>query len=314
MTSQQTPGPALGPWDSLITELHVLRTRAGSPSYAELTRRVVERRVADGQEVHAARIAKSSVHDAFRFGRTRINVPLVRELVAAMDGDPAVVEDWLTTCATASAAPGPTPPDPGASTTVVASRTSVLLLVAACIALNLAGRFFVDSFHLPIYLDMAGTAIAAIALGPWTGAGVGVATNVLGVPGSGWISIPFALVNVAGALVWGYGVRGWGMGRTLPRFFALNVITAVTCSLVAVPILLALEGQEFRDGHELITEVLAQSVDQFVLALSFSNLIISLADKMISGFVALVVVSALPPGLRRGCDLVGVTEPVGRRE
>src|SRR5690606_987196 len=99
-----------------------------------------------------------------------------------------------------------------------ASVRSVLLLMAGCVAINFVGREFVDLLHLPLYLDMVGTAIAAMALGPWRGAAVGATTNLVGVIGSGWVSLPFMLVNVVGALAWGYGVRRWDLGRTLLRF------------------------------------------------------------------------------------------------
>jgi energy-coupling factor transport system substrate-specific component len=177
------------------------------------------------------------------------------------------------------------------------------------VALNLLGRTLVDSLHLPIYLDMIGTAIAAIALGPWRGAAVGAATNVLGVLSSGWVSIPFAVVNVVGALLWGYGTRRWGLGRTLPRFFLLNIVVAVGCSVVAVPLLLALNGETFRDGHAVITQAVSDSMDQFAIALGLSNVLISLADKLISGFVALVACSALPAPLRAGAVLPVMAPP-----
>ncbi len=99
-----------------------------------------------------------------------------------------------------------------------------LLLLVVCVVVNLLGRSLVELLHLPVHLDMVGTAIAALALGPWRGAAVGLATNLLGVAESGPVSVPFALVNVAGALVWGYGARRWGLGRSLPRFLGLNVL------------------------------------------------------------------------------------------
>ena len=41
---------------------------------------------------------------------------------------------------------------------------------------------------------------------------------------NGPIGIPFALANVAGALIWGYGIRSWGMGRNNGTFFILNIL------------------------------------------------------------------------------------------
>lgn len=319
-----------GRWDSLIIELHSLRVAAGEPSYAEITRRLVAQRLADGRDEHAARVAKSSVHDAMRLGRSRINVPLVRELVHVLGGHPDLVDEWIARAhqqweKSLEAPPGQPrpaagpqgPPDvpqaPGqaderADEQAEVGPSTVVLLMAGCLAINLLGREFVDFFAFPIYLDMVGTAIAAIALGPWRGASVGLATNLVGALGSGWISLPFAAVNVVGALVWGYGVRRWDMGRTLPRFFALNLGVALACSAVAVPILL-LAHEGLRAGHDSVTMLVQETLGSVHGAVAFSNLLTSSADKLLSGFVALVVVSTLPVALRGGVAAVAGTPP-----
>lgn len=96
------------------------------------------------------------------------------------------------------------------------------------------------------------------------------------------------------------------MGKTLPRFFGLNVLVALVCSVVAVPILAFVIGDTLRAGHDSITELIGDTVSAYWVALPFSNLMTSTWDKLISGFVALVVVSALPMALRRDVPLVMV--------
>lgn len=306
-----------GRWDSVITELHLLREAAGTPSYEMLTRRLIQQRIAEGQDEHAARIAKSSVHDVFRLGRSRINESLLKELVRVMGGASADVDVWVAVC-TPQRPTSWTPPavsEPIVSgPTAPARPTDQLLLAVACVVLNLIGREFVDFFRLPVYLDMTGTAIAAIALGPWRGAAVGASTNIIGIIGSGWISLPFALVNITGALLWGYGVRRWGMGRTLLRFFTLNLLTALACSLVAVPIIITFLDRELRVGRDVITQLISESIDTFLVAVGFSNLLTSMGDKLVSGFLALVVVSALPMAFRRGGNLVAVSGETPRQQ
>jgi energy-coupling factor transport system substrate-specific component len=286
----------------VLTELNALRAARGEPSYAELTRTLIRQRVAEGQDPHAAHISKSSVHDAFRMGRTRLNLGLTRELVRVLGADPALVDHWLATPASAPTGADDEPEvpldDPGQPV------RQVLALMAGCLLLNLAGREFVDFFAFPIYLDMVGTAVVAITLGPWRGAAVGAGTNLIGAIGSGLISLPFAAVNIVGALVWGYGVRRWRLGNTLPRFFLLNVYTALACSAVAVPILLTLVGGQLRGGHDSITALVADPLGSAVAATAFSNVLTSSADKLISGFVALVIISALPAAFRRQVPLI----------
>ena len=284
-------------WDPLIEQLQSLRRSAGEPSYAEIARRIGERRVADGASPHAARIARTTVYDAFRTGRTRVNLDLVREIVEVLGADDGRVDDWVARCVDPADAPVADPvadpPEPAP-----ARRSQVALLLIACVAVNLVGRALVDFLDLPIYLDMVGTAVAAIALGPWRGAAVGTATNLIGVLSSGPASIPFALVNVVGALMWGYGVRH-GLGRTLQRFLLLNVLVALACTLVAVPILLLFYDGTTGHGQDTITGTFLDLTHTLLIATGLSNVVVSLADKVISGFVALVIVSALPAALRR---------------
>ncbi|GAB2870753.1 ECF transporter S component family protein [Nocardioides pacificus] len=299
-------------WDLLAERLQALRLEVGEPSYAEIARRITERRLARGLEPHASRVARTTVYDAFRTGRARVNIALVREIVDALDGEDGQVDEWIA-LVRGQSAPGSapeTPSDPPAVPALVASASDapasrerpglglVLALMAVCVLINLLGRTLVDFLSLPVYLDMVGTAVAAIVLGPWLGAAVGGTTNLLGVATSGTASLPFTLVNVAGALVWGYGVRRWGLGRTLPRYLSLNVLVALVCSLIAAPILVLVFDGSTGHGEDTITASFLALTDELAMAVGLSNLLSSLGDKVISGFLALVAVSALPAVLR----------------
>ncbi|HMR12667.1 MAG TPA: hypothetical protein PKE42_02925 [Arachnia sp.] len=196
--------------------------------------------------------------------------------------------------------PSSSPPRPGAMTPGRAPTQAPLvrtLLLAACVGLNHFGGNLQSTLQLPLFLDMIGTAVAAIVLGPWHGAAVGLATNLIGTAASTPDHIAFALVNVAGALVWGYGVRAWRMRAPWWRFLALNLIVALACTLIAVPInVLVFDG--FAAGH-VASHSLAVLVDRgmgiwqaaFVL-----NLLVSVADKVLSGYVAVGLAKALERG------------------
>ena len=54
-----------------------------------------------------------------------------------------------------------------------------ILLVIACILLNLLGKYFANFFQLPLWLDSLGTVIAAYMLGPLCGSVVGVTMNIV---------------------------------------------------------------------------------------------------------------------------------------
>ena len=301
--------PRTGRWDDVVRGLQDLRTSVGEPSYAELARKVSDLRRCRGLDEHCARVARTTVYDAFRTGRKRVNLELVRDLATVLGAPDDTVDRWLANGSAHQAvdaasepveAPTPAQDCPGA---LEPSRRAVAALLVGCVVVNLLGRQVVDLLDLPIYLDMVGTAVSAIALGPWYGVGVGLATNSLAVLTNGFPSLPFGLVNAAGALVWGYGVRhGWG--RTLPRFFTLNLVAAVVCSVLAVPILVLMFSGSTGHGEDTVAASLAALGQTFLVSVAGANLLISIADKTISGFVAIVALSMLPWGRGRGVDFL----------
>ena len=289
-------------WDPLRRSLQSFRAGVGNPSYAEIADRITAARQAAGMDVHAARVARTTVYDCLRLGRKRVNLSLVREVADVLGASDEQVEEWIARCHTT----GPAAPEPAPSSPPARRRTDVLLLLAGCVVLNIGGRLLVDALHLPVYLDMVGTAVAAIALGPWRGAAVGLTTNVLAATTSGLVSLPFAAVNVAGALVWGYGVRRWG--RTLHHFFALNLLVAVVCTMMAAPILTFLYDGSVGSGQDTITRTFLDLGNPLVVAVGLSNLLTSTADKLITGFVALVVIAA-PPVMSRSRSPLTFLQP-----
>jgi energy-coupling factor transport system substrate-specific component len=181
--------------------------------------------------------------------------------------------------------------------------TLVVALVPAAAALNIVGSTINTALKLPIFLDMIGTCVAAIVLGPWWGALVGVITNVGGSLINGPIGIPFALANVAGALVWGYGVRSWGMGRNNVTYFILNIIVSLAVTAAAAPIVIFVFGGATGHSSDALTAAFAQAGQDLITSVFASNIIVSLADKIIAGYVALAIINALPSNLIAGIRL-----------
>lgn len=80
-----------------------------------------------------------------------------------------------------------------------------LPIALAGILLNVAGRQLAEYFG-GLFVDMTGTAFTAFILGPWWAAAVAAATTI--VNGNFFENyFPFGVVNIAGALVWGYLAR-----------------------------------------------------------------------------------------------------------
>jgi energy-coupling factor transport system substrate-specific component len=175
--------------------------------------------------------------------------------------------------------------------------TLVVTLVPVAAALNIVGGSINTALKLPTFLDMIGTCVAALVLGPWWGALVGVITNIGSSFLRGPIEVPFALANVAGALVWGYGVRSWGMGGNSAKYFVLNILVALAVSAAAAPIVIFVFGGATGHVSDAITAAFAQAGQDLVTAVFASTFIVSLADKIISGYVALAIIQALPANL-----------------
>ena len=58
-------------------------------------------------------------------------------------------------------------------------RNKTLVLVAVCIAVNIALGQVVSTLKLPIFLDAIGTILAALRMGPWVGRFTGLCTNLI---------------------------------------------------------------------------------------------------------------------------------------
>jgi energy-coupling factor transport system substrate-specific component len=180
--------------------------------------------------------------------------------------------------------------------------TYVVALVPIGIALNVVGGYIQSALRLPVFLDMIGTGVAAMVIGPWWGVVVGGLTNVILAMLTGPISLPFAVVNIVGALIWGYAVR-LGLARTFLSFGLLNIVVAIAASVTATPIYVFVFGGATGHFADMLTAAFIGMGRQLAVAVFSSNILVSLADKIISGFVALAIIEALPANLTAGLKL-----------
>jgi energy-coupling factor transport system substrate-specific component len=311
-----------GPYDDLVGRLQSLRADAGMPSFGEVALRVSRVRRERGLTPEQARVGRTTVYDAFRMGRQRIDADLVGDIARALGADEESAEAWTDEARQArqprTVAPSAPQVDPQAPTPMDAvdtaadarpvTRRLLVGVLVACLASNLLGRVLVDTLDLPVYLDMVGTAFSAVLLGPWWGALVGGLTNVAAVPVSGSDSLLFAPVNIVGALLWGYGVRR-GRARTIPRFFGLNLVVAVVCSCVAVPTIVVLQEGFVGHGTDRITLSAMALLSSVWASDTVANLLTSVVDKLICGFVSLAVLESLPAPMRPHGWLTGPPAP-----
>jgi len=156
--------------------------------------------------------------------------------------------------------------------------TFVVALVPVAIALNVVGGQINTALHLPVFLDMIGTAVAAIVLGPWWGALVGALTNIISSFISGPIGLPFAAANVVGALVWGYGVRSLRMGKNFWTYFLLNLLVGLFVTIAAVPIYVFLFGGATGHLSAIMTAAFVARVQNLIVFAFTYNTFVSIVD------------------------------------
>lgn len=327
-------GVRAGHWDAFVEELRAHRERVGSPSFRELAERVAQARVEQGMDPFNARVGRTTVFDCFQTGRPRYNLRLTREVGAALGASEETLEAWVRACQARRHGEGrgslvavgradeagsdvegepevrsPVPTGSSAARSPLPLAAALRIAVLG-LALSLVGRGIVVFLDLPLHLDMIGTALAAFALGPWWAVGVGVTTNLTGVAISGPSSIPFALVQVAGGLAWGYGVRRWRTGERIMRFTGLTVAVAFLCSVVATPIIMTATTWEPRAAFEPSSDAFLSFWGVEAFALFMGNLVISVLDKLLSAFIALVAVASLAPAVRARLPLAGRLSPL----
>ncbi|GAB3147475.1 hypothetical protein GCM10027058_06470 [Microbacterium neimengense] len=298
---------------SVAEDLQRLRHEAGGVSYAEIAARVTSLR-ADRSGRSSVAVSRSTVYDAFRPGRTRLDADLVVDVVRSLGITEAEAESWRARCVAAkSAAPRPSPRGAAASGLEAPPVTAASVLridtprrggrrvalvigvMLGAVLLNVAGGRVVLWLDLPLYLDMAGTAVVAVALGPWYAVATAIVTQLGGaLVNQSTLGLPFTPVAVAGALLWGYGVHRWGWGRSLSRFLLLSVVVAVACTVVAAPITDLVYGG--FSAHVAGNSLTARFLDAGMvlpIAIGTANLITSLLDKLIASFVALSLAGSI---------------------
>lgn len=155
-------------------------------------------------------------------------------------------------------------------------ETSVI--VAAGLLLNYIGLTLSRHLESILFLDMTGTALVAFLLGPWWGAIVALLSNsvvnwlLYPETGGDVVIFPWSLVNIAGALYWGWMARQAGFLKYLRagRNSALSHSWFLYIFGVGGAIVMSLPGTFIQAAlHEQTTFALnpevAESVSQRVL-------------------------------------------------
>lgn len=107
----------------------------------------------------------------------------------------------------------------------------IVFLALVSILLNFAGKVFVEKFRLPMWLDSFGTFLMAYVVGPFCGAIVGVAGNIL----YGFInpvSFAYSITSISIALLVGYLAK-YGWMKNLFKTMSLSVMVTGVCVIIS---------------------------------------------------------------------------------
>ncbi|MCW5951900.1 MAG: hypothetical protein KIT69_06555 [Propionibacteriaceae bacterium] len=189
------------------------------------------------------------------------------------------------------------------------SLSLVLTVSALAVVLNVVGGTAVGLLSLPfLFLDTIGTFLVAALFGIRWAILVGVLSNlVLGVT-SGPSSIPFALVQVVIAVIVGFIANRWGYTiKTAPIAGALVAIIApVIGTSIAIVVFGGLTGGAI-DVFVLWLEQVGQSAFG---AAFWPRLGSNAIDKLLTAFITLAILNAIPQSLIRRRHRVAPEEPV----
>lgn len=191
-------------------------------------------------------------------------------------------------------------------------RQEVLPLLVFGVLINLAGPFLNNQIlGIPlVFMDMSGTAVVALLLGPWWAAAVGLLANAFnGLAFSSYF--PFGIVNIMGGLVWGYWFRlsnarapNTNSKMLWFRYWISNtlqmvLIGALVCGVLSFIIKLILYPQMGLPLHyykPIYLEMLGRfnqiGIHQFAepLAVLAIDLYRDLCDKIITVTIAVIIV------------------------
>ena len=118
--------------------------------------------------------------------------------------------------------------------------------------------------------------------------------------------MPFAVCNVIGALVWGYANQ-WGWMKKQWSFFLVNMLAGLMVTLFAVPIYVFLFGGATGHFSDVMTAAFLGMGQHLIVSVFSSNVLVNLADKIISGYVGLAIIEALPANLTERAQLPKAT-------
>lgn len=182
------------------------------------------------------------------------------------------------------------------SAEIPVSRSFAASLVVIGIALNVVMGFAASLTGLPgIYLDLSGTILTALILGPWWGALTGMLTNITSTLISGSvIGVPFCFVNALAGITVGV-CRDYGLTKSWVKFIVTFALTCLVVSASASVIVVFLFGGATGAPQDVLVFALLSATGWDILTGVFiADIVSKPIDILLEFLICFLVLRALP--------------------
>ena len=161
-------------------------------------------------------------------------------------------------------------------------------LIAVCILMNYFGGVFASQHQLPVWLDSAGTVLAAYLGGPVVGALVGMTGNFIGFVayGDNWV---YCIVSIVIGVLVGLAARRKNFG-TLLSIMTTAAMLAIAATLTALPLNTFFGNKSTGNvwGDAVAGFLMERSIPNF-LSLPIGQIYVELLDKLLTLLVLYIL-------------------------
>ncbi len=166
-----------------------------------------------------------------------------------------------------------------------------LLIIPIGVAINVVGYQLCTILKLPLFLDVIGTAIAALTGGPLVGAitgGLGNLVNGMFNP----TAIPYAIVSICMGTAIGLFAK-YSLLKTKKGIATLIITLSFIGPITATPITVLMFGGATGTGVDFITAVIAQTGQGIWSSVFSQSFLVGIVNNMVNLSIAYYIISKM---------------------
>lgn len=173
------------------------------------------------------------------------------------------------------------------------NNTRKITFMATGVVINIALSIVIKTLAIPLlFLDTVGTIFVAAVFGPFAGAVTGGLTNLVNGVLVGPTEIPFAIVNIAVALVVGFIAKKFKFD--IKTAIVTGLILAIVAPLIGTPIAVFMFGGLTGGGSDLLFAWLRASGQTIFTSAFIPRVTGNIIDKVASCILVAVLIARMP--------------------